>query len=157
MLIVPFHLSVQCWFRIMLVCTNTSHRNAHCTISFLKPQVLVCFSFKNLFLFQNIHHLSDHFFILKPELNLYSSGCFQIDRSILLINRIAVGLSICRQHTSEQFNIRGAYDPVTLGQAILRNRKGSLLGKFKIINIRSIRICMTFYNNLRYIITIFFI
>ena len=46
MLIVPFHLSVQCWFRIMLVCTNTSHRNAHCTISFLKPQVLVCFSFK---------------------------------------------------------------------------------------------------------------
>ena len=101
---------------------NMYRRNAHCTISpvgsmlvshyagmykhipsqcslyhlVFKPQVLVCFSFKYLFLFQNIHHLSDHFFILKPEQNLYSSGCFQIDRSILLINRIAVGLSICR-------------------------------------------------------------
>ena len=44
--IISCHLTVPCLFRIMLVCVNTSHRNAHCTISFLKPQVLVCFSFK---------------------------------------------------------------------------------------------------------------
>lgn len=81
------------------------------------------YGYTRLLLFQYTHHFVNHFFILKPEQNFHSPGCIQIYASILFVDGLAVGFSICRKQCSKHFHFFRTDNAISLCQAIFCNRK----------------------------------